>query len=112
TCALSLHDALPIYVWRAGRQTAVIGGHLQDCMHRADIDAVTTPRARRDERHFRRRAGRAEPALRRDALLGAPGNLVEHLPESLLKECAAVVQKLGSRLTCQRNAKRLSVPSA
>src|SRR4029077_18643587 len=101
-----------IEIGRSGGQTAAVCWHLEDGVHGADVDAVAAARACRHKRHFGRSAGRAEPALWRDALLGAPRDLLEQLPDRALEECAPVVQKLGSRLTCHRNRTRWSGPSA
>ena len=101
-----------IDVGRAGRQATAACGRLENRMHGADVDAVAATRARRHERHFRRRAGWAKPALGRDALFRALRDLVEKLAKGILEKRAPLVQKLGSRLTCQRNRTRLSVPSA
>src|SRR5205814_8942782 len=60
-----------------------------------------------------RRAGRAEVAARRHALLRAHPHFLQQPAERLAEEAAPVArprvhQKLDPRLTCHRNAKRLS----
>ncbi len=75
-------------------------------MHRTDVDAVATARARSHERNFVRRTRRTEPTLGGDALLGPPREFVQQLADRALEELSALGQKLGSRLNSQRNATR------
>ena len=81
-------------------------------MYGTNVDAVAAAGTGRHKSHFGRRAGRPKPALRRDTLLGALGNLVEQAPNGVLEKLAALVQNEGSRLSCQRNAKRSFVAAA
>ena len=81
-------------------------------MNGADIDAVAAARTRRHEGDFIRRARRTKPALGRDALLGPPRDLPQQLADRALEEFPPLVQKLGSKLSCQRNCTRLLLPSA
>src|SRR5438874_2179563 len=81
--------------------------------HRTDVDAVAAPGAGREEGELVRRAGRAEVAAGRHALLRAHPHFLQQPAERLAEEAAPVArprvhQKLDPRLTCHRNAKRLS----
>src|SRR5205823_7451910 len=97
---------------RAGGEPGA-GRRLDDRVHRTHVDAVAAPRAGSEEGELIRRARRAEVAAGGDALLGAHPHLLEQAAERLAEETAPVArprvhQKVGPRLTCQRNAKVLS----
>src|SRR2546422_8641033 len=75
--------------------------------------AVAAPSAGSEEGELVRRAGRAEVAAGRHALLRAHPHFLQQPAERLAEEAAPVArphvhQKLDPRLTCHRNAKRLS----
>src|SRR5467141_4565851 len=56
---------------RRSRGEPGAGRRLEDRVHRTDVDAVAATRAGSEEGELVRRAGRAEVAAGRDALLGA-----------------------------------------
>lgn len=98
---------------RRSRGQPGAGRGLLDGMRRADVDAISAPRARREKRDLRDRARRAEPASLHHPLFGMARHLASQPPERLPEEFPSIAgvgrhQKLGARDICHRNFTRPS----